>query len=64
MCLRKIVLTSALFLPPQKQSEFQRLLKGIYQPILKIYVLHCGLAVDLQMFFNLSLSLFKDSIEL
>ena len=30
-----------------EKSEFQRLIKGIYQPVLKLCVLQCGLVVDL-----------------
>ena len=30
-----------------KNPEFQRLMKEIYQPILKIYLLQCGLTADL-----------------
>ena len=63
MCLRKIILASALLLPPQKKSELQRLMKEIYRQVLKIYALQCGLTVDLQMFFYLSL-LVKDGGEL
>ena len=32
---------------PSKKSEFQRLMKEIYRPILKIYVFQCGLTVDM-----------------
>ena len=51
MCLRKIIVTSTLFLRPQKKSEFQRLTEEIYRPILKIYELQCGLRKDLWLFF-------------
>ena len=33
MCLKKIILASAIFLPLQRKSEFQRPMKGIYQPV-------------------------------
>ena len=53
----------SIFLSPQRKFEFQSLMKGIYIPVLKIYVLQCGLTVDLYMFFDLFLS-FKDDGEL
>ena len=62
-CLTKTTLSSALFLSPQRKSEFQRLMEERYLQVLKIYVLQCGLTVDLLMFFYLLLS-FKDGGEL
>ena len=37
MCLRKIIVTSTLFLRPQKKSEFQRLTEEIYRSILNVW---------------------------